>query len=394
MKLVVLIDADNIHATDAEEIFSIVDKLGEAVTRRAFGNLAVFSGKDGWKESVRKYAISALPQVNNLDRKNTADFALIINAMDCLASNHYDGFVLVSSDSDFTSLAQRIRDEGKAVYGIGYLHAPESFRNACTEFFLLSEKKSIVETNSCDVPTLEKPSDVSPLIVSSQPAKSETQIIGAAVASTVFAQPIVSSASSVVLPAADGHQSAVATAVQQAKHDVLPAVDEHHSIAAIAVPQTKQDVQSAMLEVSSVKLAEKQKIVDELKKQKCSTLKSLKNCLNKTLMQPTDIADAIINEMKNQGIISIDGGDKVVWFDIAFSGKAEMEFQKTITDLKKHKCKKLNTLQNWLTVNLKYSVDETKTIIKKMKNCGIISIDENNKVTWLDDNSRPVLHWL
>ena len=166
MKLVVLIDADNISPFYADDVFTIVERHGEAITRRAFGNVTVFTGTAGWKDAVRKYAIEARPQVSNIDRKNTADFALIIDAMDCLASGRYDGFVLVTSDSDFTSLAQRLRNEDKAVYGIGDNRACISFRKACTEFFELKEM-----TQGNDASELSSP-------IKAAPAQSPEQLQG------------------------------------------------------------------------------------------------------------------------------------------------------------------------------------------------------------------------
>lgn len=155
-KLAVLIDADNIGAAEAAAIFGRATRLGEPITRRAYGNLAVFSGKTGWKEPVRQYAIEARPQVSNVDRKNTADFALILDAMDFLATGRYDGFVLVSGDSDFTSLAQRLRNEDKAVYGMGNANAPASFRSACTEFFELGAKKAAAKPSPAPSPAASK----------------------------------------------------------------------------------------------------------------------------------------------------------------------------------------------------------------------------------------------
>ena len=187
---------------------------------------------------MRNFAIEARPQVSNVDRKNAADFALVIDAMDCLYSGRYDGLVLVSSDSDFTSLAQRIRNDGKAVYGIGDGHAPISFRKACTEFFELKPKEALP-------------------IVSAQPEATNP-------------------------------------------------------------PQTPQPAKVAPAPLTTA-----------------------------TPKQPT-------------------------------------EFQEIVADLQKRKCKKLVTLQNWLMKNLKKPADETEKIIKAMKSRGFISIDENNKVTWLN----------
>lgn len=136
--LAMLIDADNISASHGAEIFEIAGQLGDLVAKEAFGAMSVFQGKDSWRDVVRYYAIEAFPQVNHLDRKNAADFALLIHAMDGMASGKYDGFVIVSSDSDFTSLAQRLRRERKLVYGIGDSRAPLCFRHACTRFFELT----------------------------------------------------------------------------------------------------------------------------------------------------------------------------------------------------------------------------------------------------------------
>lgn len=142
MNFAIFIDADNFDAIHAAELFATIKKLGNPITRRAFGNPIVFTGKNGWKEAVRKFGIEARPQVNHVDGKNSADFALVIDAMACLYTGRYDGFVIASSDSDFTSLAIKLRDEGKCVYGFGDNRAPESFRNACTSFVELETQAS------------------------------------------------------------------------------------------------------------------------------------------------------------------------------------------------------------------------------------------------------------
>ncbi len=158
MKLAVFIDADNISAKYADEIMSVVEKYGDPITRRAFGNPSVFTGADGWKDAVRQYAIDARMPVNNVDRKNIADFVLLIDAMDCLHSGRYDGFVIVSSDSDFTSLAIRMRDEGKAVYGIGDNRVCQSFKAACTSFVELETKASATPVTVAAKPSTAKQS--------------------------------------------------------------------------------------------------------------------------------------------------------------------------------------------------------------------------------------------
>ena len=135
--IAVLIDADNVSASYLDGIFKIVAKLGEPIVRRAYGMVSCFSATDGWTKAQREYGIIARPLVSNVMHKNVADIALVIDAMSLLYKSHCQGICIVSSDSDFTALAARIREEGKAVYGIGESKTPDSFRKACTEFFLL-----------------------------------------------------------------------------------------------------------------------------------------------------------------------------------------------------------------------------------------------------------------
>ena len=136
--IAVLIDADNISPTSIESIFKIVGKLGEPIVRRAYGMVSCFSGTEGWTKAQREYGIVARPQVSNVPHKNVADIALVIDAMSLLYKGACKGICIVSSDSDFAALAAIIREEGKAVYGIGEKKTPESFRQACTQFFMLN----------------------------------------------------------------------------------------------------------------------------------------------------------------------------------------------------------------------------------------------------------------
>ena len=141
--LAVLIDADNISASLAESIFGIVARFGEPIVRRAYGMVGCFSDGGGWQRVQREYGVIAKPQVSNVTGKNVADIALVIDAMELLYKGSCDGICIVSSDSDFTALAAKIREGGKAVYGIGGEKTPESFRAACTEFHVLSLRKGI-----------------------------------------------------------------------------------------------------------------------------------------------------------------------------------------------------------------------------------------------------------
>ena len=131
--LAVLIDADNTSARYAEAIFEEIVKLGEANVRRIYGD---FSGTQlkSWNKAIESLAILQHQQRSNSTRKNSSDIALVIDAMDLMHKGTLDGFCLVSSDSDFTRLAQRLREEGMVVYGFGEHKAVEAFRNACNRF--------------------------------------------------------------------------------------------------------------------------------------------------------------------------------------------------------------------------------------------------------------------
>lgn len=132
-KLAVLIDAENTSPKVADGLFDEIAKIGEASLRRIYGDFS--KGQlAGWERVLMKHAILAQQQFANTSGKNSSDITLVIDAMDLLHSERFDGFCLVSSDSDFTRLAARIREQGIDVYGIGQQKTPESFRQACTRF--------------------------------------------------------------------------------------------------------------------------------------------------------------------------------------------------------------------------------------------------------------------
>ena len=110
--LAVLIDADNVSAAHAGFIFATARKLGDPLVRRAYGMVNCFSQEKGWWNAQREYGIVARPQVSNVSGKNVADIALVIDAMEHLYKKTCDAFCIVSSDSDFTALAAKIREEG------------------------------------------------------------------------------------------------------------------------------------------------------------------------------------------------------------------------------------------------------------------------------------------
>jgi uncharacterized LabA/DUF88 family protein len=132
-RFAILIDADNTSPRIAAGLFEEVAKFGEASVRRIYGD---FSGQRlrSWAEILPKYAIDPYQQFAYTTGKNASDIALVIDAMDLLHSGRLDGFCLVSSDSDFTRLASRLREQGADVYGFGEQKTPESFRQACRRF--------------------------------------------------------------------------------------------------------------------------------------------------------------------------------------------------------------------------------------------------------------------
>src|ERR1700761_2615447 len=132
-RLAVLIDADNASAKIADGLFEEIAKIGEASVRRIYGDFSNARSK-GWADTLAKYAIVPQQQFAYTTGKNASDITLVIDAMDLLHSGRFDGFCLVSSDSDFTRLAARIREQGVDVYGFGEQKTPESFRQACRRF--------------------------------------------------------------------------------------------------------------------------------------------------------------------------------------------------------------------------------------------------------------------
>jgi uncharacterized LabA/DUF88 family protein len=132
-RLAVLIDADNVSAKIADGLFEEIAKIGEASVRRIYGDFSKPRSKP-WADILSKHAIIPQQQFAYTTGKNASDITLVIDAMDLLHSGRFDGFCLVSSDSDFTRLAARIREQGVDVFGFGEQKTPESFRQACRRF--------------------------------------------------------------------------------------------------------------------------------------------------------------------------------------------------------------------------------------------------------------------
>lgn len=132
-KLAVLIDADNAQASIASELLAEVSRYGTATIKRAYGDWTTPNLR-GWKEVLLSHAIHPVQQFSYTSGKNATDSALIIDAMDLLHSGAVNGFCIVSSDSDYTRLATRIREAGLAVYGLGERKTPQPFVAACDKF--------------------------------------------------------------------------------------------------------------------------------------------------------------------------------------------------------------------------------------------------------------------
>lgn len=135
-RLAVLIDADNAPANMAQALFVEIARYGMASVKRIYGDWSK-PHLAGWRDVVLRYALEPVQQFAYTKGKDATDMQLIINAMDLLHDGHLQGFCLVSSDSDFTPLAQRIRANGLLVYGFGEKKTPEAFRQACNRFIYL-----------------------------------------------------------------------------------------------------------------------------------------------------------------------------------------------------------------------------------------------------------------
>lgn len=155
-RLAILIDADNSSASIIEGLIAEVAKYGIASVKRIYGDFTDNRLK-AWKEVLLDHSIIPIQQFAYTTGKNATDSAMIIDAMDLLYTKNYEGFCIVSSDSDFTRLASRIREEGLSVYGFGQKKTPSSFRQAVDKFIytenlraetLIKEKDSIVEPKS------------------------------------------------------------------------------------------------------------------------------------------------------------------------------------------------------------------------------------------------------
>ena len=138
--IAVLIDADNTQLSKLEPILHELSAYGRIVAKKAYGNWKK-QNLSKWEEEIKRLAIKAVQQFDYVSGKNTTDIAMVIDAMDLLHNGLYDAVALVSSDSDFTPLAVRLKESGIYVIGVGEKKTPEAFCNACDDFILIEYLK-------------------------------------------------------------------------------------------------------------------------------------------------------------------------------------------------------------------------------------------------------------
>jgi uncharacterized LabA/DUF88 family protein len=157
--IAVLIDGDNAQAKLIKELLEEVSKYGKATIRRIYGDWTI-PQMNSWKEVINQYSINPIQKFSYTTGKNSTDSALIIDAMDILHSHSVEGFCIVSSDSDYTGLAKRIREEGLFVMGIGRKTTPIAFMKSCEIFTfnenLLPESEPIEEKTTLKIKSTSK----------------------------------------------------------------------------------------------------------------------------------------------------------------------------------------------------------------------------------------------
>ena len=154
-RLAVLIDSDNTTASLTTELLEEIAKYGTPTVKRAYGDWTT-QHLVGWKEELLRHAIQPVQQFSYTRGKNSTDSALIIDAMDLLYAGNLEGFVIVSSDSDFTRLATRLRESGMTVYGLGRRSTPTAFVAACDRFIYLDLLSQEPQESAPLLPNLEQ----------------------------------------------------------------------------------------------------------------------------------------------------------------------------------------------------------------------------------------------
>lgn len=147
--IALLIDADNVQPDGIDPVLTVLAELGQVNIRRAYGNWAK-PALSNWSKHTHRFGLQPVQQFDMTRGKNATDMAMTIDAIDLLYAGKVDGFGIMSSDSDFTPLATRLRQDGKTVYGFGDFKTPEAFKTACTRF--IEVDKLIAASKTVDEP--------------------------------------------------------------------------------------------------------------------------------------------------------------------------------------------------------------------------------------------------
>ena len=144
--IALLIDADNASHAGIDPVLTVLAELGQVNIRRAYGNWAK-PALSNWNKITHRFGLQPMQQFDLTKGKNATDIAMAIDAIDLLNAGKVDGFGIMSSDSDFTPLVTRLRQDGMVVYGFGGAKAPEAFRSACTRYIDVDQ---LIRTNNSE----------------------------------------------------------------------------------------------------------------------------------------------------------------------------------------------------------------------------------------------------
>ncbi len=172
-KIAVLIDAENAQYAVLGAVLSELSKHGHIIVKKAYGDWSSNHLKN-WKQPLNELAINPVQQFSYTQGKNSSDAAMIIDAMDLLYSKRFDAFALISSDSDFTKLASRLKESQIYVFGVGEKKTPLAFRNACDDFIFTEVLRDLDEE---DEEISSTPKDTSKTKKTRQQLCGDTQLI-------------------------------------------------------------------------------------------------------------------------------------------------------------------------------------------------------------------------
>jgi hypothetical protein len=185
-RVAVLIDADNAQPSVIEGLLAEVAKYGVASVKRIYGDFTS-PQLTQWKKALLQHSISPVQQFAYTSGKNATDSSLIIDAMDLMYTQRFDGFCLVSSDSDFTRLAQRLREEGLTVYGFGERKTPDAFVQACDKFVYTEVLRADAPVVRAPAAKATRPASPEP---SARPARQARKLVAGNAAAPTAAEPL------------------------------------------------------------------------------------------------------------------------------------------------------------------------------------------------------------